>query len=145
MPDPVFANIGKLLLATQDLRHAPSRPLRLRRPDRGAARPDEDHNPATAASLSAVLAASPDIPADKRLEVARFIEDLTASHQGGWYSVISPARRRLAGGDEAGDLAQLPGGGEGRTGRAPARARRAGRWPPRLQATRPLLRNGVCT
>ena len=29
------------------------------------------------------------MPARERAEVARFIEDLTASHQGGWYSVIS--------------------------------------------------------
>jgi 4-hydroxybutyryl-CoA dehydratase/vinylacetyl-CoA-Delta-isomerase len=29
------------------------------------------------------------VPYDKRIEVARFIEDLTASYQGGWYSVIS--------------------------------------------------------
>ena len=29
------------------------------------------------------------MPYDKRIEVARFIEDLTASYQGGWYSVIS--------------------------------------------------------
>ena len=51
--------------------------------------PDEDHNPETAASLAAVLGGRPDIPAAQRLEVARFVEDLTASHQGGWYSVIS--------------------------------------------------------
>ena len=30
-----------------------------------------------------------DIPYEKRIEVARFIEDLTASYQAGWYSVIS--------------------------------------------------------
>jgi 4-hydroxybutyryl-CoA dehydratase/vinylacetyl-CoA-Delta-isomerase len=29
------------------------------------------------------------VPYDKRIEVARFVEDLTASYQGGWYSVIS--------------------------------------------------------
>jgi 4-hydroxybutyryl-CoA dehydratase/vinylacetyl-CoA-Delta-isomerase len=29
------------------------------------------------------------VPYDKRIQVARFIEDLTASYQGGWYSVIS--------------------------------------------------------
>jgi len=66
MPDVVFSNIGKLLLG-----------------------PDEDHNPETQASLSAVLAGRPDIPAEQRLEVSRLIEDLTVSHQGGWYSVIS--------------------------------------------------------
>jgi 4-hydroxybutyryl-CoA dehydratase/vinylacetyl-CoA-Delta-isomerase len=51
--------------------------------------PDEDHNPATAARLADVLRANPAVPYDKRIEVARFIEDLTASYQGGWYSVIS--------------------------------------------------------
>ena len=51
--------------------------------------PDEDHNPATAATLAEVLRANPAVPYDKRIEVARFIEDLTASYQGGWYSVIS--------------------------------------------------------
>ena len=30
-----------------------------------------------------------DIPYEKRIEVARFIEDLTASYQAGWYSLIS--------------------------------------------------------
>ena len=50
---------------------------------------DPDHNPATAAKLSEVLQATPDIPYDKRIQTARFIEDLTASYQGGWYSVIS--------------------------------------------------------
>ncbi len=29
------------------------------------------------------------MPYDKRIEAARFIEDLTAGYQGGWYSVIS--------------------------------------------------------
>ena len=28
-------------------------------------------------------------PYDKRIEAARFLEDLTASYQGGWYSLIS--------------------------------------------------------
>jgi 4-hydroxybutyryl-CoA dehydratase/vinylacetyl-CoA-Delta-isomerase len=51
--------------------------------------PDEDHNPATEASLADVLRANPEIPYDKRIQTARFIEDLTASYQGGWYSVIS--------------------------------------------------------
>src|SRR5204863_8332094 len=42
-----------------------------------------------AAKLSEVLQANPEIPYDKRIQTARFIEDLTASYQGGWYSVIS--------------------------------------------------------
>jgi len=89
MPEPVFANIGKLLLATRiydmhKVAHYVSGGLIVALPG-----PDEDHNPETQASLSAVLAGRPDIPAAQRLEVSRFIEDLTATHQGGWYSLIS--------------------------------------------------------
>jgi len=89
MPEPVFANIGKLLLATQiydmhRLAHEVSGGLIVALPG-----PDEDHNPATAARLAEVLRANPSVPYDKRIEVARFVEDLTASYQGGWYSVIS--------------------------------------------------------
>jgi len=88
-PEPVFANIGKLLLATQiydmhRLAHEVSGGLIVALPG-----PDEDHNPATAGRLSDVLTARSDIPYEKRIEVARFIEDLTASYQGGWYSLIS--------------------------------------------------------
>ncbi len=89
MPDPVFSNIGKLLLANQiyemqKIAHYVSGGLIVTLPG-----PDEDHNPATAANLADVLRASPDVPYDKRVQAARFIEDLTASYQGGWYSVIS--------------------------------------------------------
>jgi len=89
MPDPVFANIGKLMLATKiydmhRIAHTVSGGLIVALPG-----PDEDHNPETKASLSAVLAGRPDIPAERRLEVARLIEDLTASKESGWYSVIS--------------------------------------------------------
>jgi 4-hydroxybutyryl-CoA dehydratase/vinylacetyl-CoA-Delta-isomerase len=89
VPDPVFANIGKLLLATQiydmhRIAHYVSGGLIVALPG-----PDEDHNPQTQATLHDVLRANPNIPYDKRIETARFIEDLTASYQGGWYSVIS--------------------------------------------------------
>lgn len=89
VPDPTFANIGKLLLATQiydmhRLAHHLSGGLIVALPG-----PDEDHNPATGAKLSALLVARSDIPYDKRIEVARLLEDLTASSQAGWYSVIS--------------------------------------------------------
>ncbi len=89
MPDAVFSNIGKLLLATKiyDMHraaHYVSGGLIVALPG-----PDEDHNPETQASLSAVLGGRADIPAEQRLEVSRLIEDLTVSHQGGWYSVIS--------------------------------------------------------
>ncbi|MFW2357861.1 4-hydroxyphenylacetate 3-hydroxylase family protein [Hydrogenophaga sp.] len=89
MPDPVFANIGKLLLATKiydmhRIAHYVSGGLIVTLPG-----PDEDHNPETGAKLSEVLRANPDIPYEQRIETARFIEDLTAGYQGGWYSVIS--------------------------------------------------------
>jgi 4-hydroxybutyryl-CoA dehydratase/vinylacetyl-CoA-Delta-isomerase len=88
-PDPVFSNIGKLLLATQiydmhRLAHHVSGGMVVALPG-----PDEDHNPATAGRLSEVLTARSDIPYEKRIQVARFIEDLTASYQAGWYSLIS--------------------------------------------------------
>ena len=89
MPDAVYSNIGKLLLATKiydmhRLAHYVSGGLIVALPG-----PDEDHNPETEAALSAVLAGRSDIPAAKRLDVSRLIEDLTVSHQAGWYSVIS--------------------------------------------------------
>ncbi|MEI2783097.1 MAG: 4-hydroxyphenylacetate 3-hydroxylase N-terminal domain-containing protein [Candidatus Competibacter sp.] len=89
LPEPVFANIGKLLLGTQiydmhRLAHEVSGGMVVALPG-----PDEDHNPATAGRISEVLTARSDIPYARRIEVARFIEDLTASYQGGWYSVIS--------------------------------------------------------
>jgi 4-hydroxybutyryl-CoA dehydratase / vinylacetyl-CoA-Delta-isomerase len=89
MPDPVYSNIGKLLLATQiydmhRIAHYVSGGIIVTLPG-----PDEDHNPETAARLADVLQANPSIPYDKRIQTARFIEDLTAGYQGGWYSVIS--------------------------------------------------------
>ena len=88
-PDAVFSNIGKLLMATQiydmhRLAHHVSGGMVVALPG-----PGEDHNPATAGRLSEVLTARSDIPYEKRVEVARFVEDLTASSQGGWYSLIS--------------------------------------------------------
>ena len=89
MPDAVFSNVGKLLLATQiydmhRLAHYVSGGLIVALPG-----PDEDHNPETQASLAAVLAGRPDVPAAQRLEVARLMEDLTASYTGSWMSLIS--------------------------------------------------------
>jgi 4-hydroxybutyryl-CoA dehydratase/vinylacetyl-CoA-Delta-isomerase len=88
-PDAVFSNVGKLLLATQiydmhRLAHYVSGGLIVALPG-----PDEDHNPETAASLAAVLAGRADVPAAQRLELARLMEDLTASYSAGWYSLIS--------------------------------------------------------
>lgn len=89
MPDPVFSNIGKLLLATKiydmhRVAHYVSGGLIVALPG-----PEEDHKTATQASLAAVLGGRSDIPAEQRLEISRLIEDLTVSHEAGWYSVIS--------------------------------------------------------
>ncbi len=89
MPDAVFSNIGKLLLATKiydmyRIAHYVSGGLIVTLPG-----PDEDHNPETGVKLSEVLRANPEVPYARRIETARFIEDLTAGYQGGWYSVIS--------------------------------------------------------
>ncbi len=89
MPEPVFSNVGKLLLATQiydmhRIAHEVSGGLIVALPG-----PEEDHNPATSGDLSSVLAGRPDVPYDQRMQVARFMEDITASSTGGWYSVIS--------------------------------------------------------
>ncbi len=88
-PEAVFSNIGKLLLATQiydmhRLAHQVSGGLIVALPG-----PEEDHNPETRADLAAVLAGRADFPTQRRAEVARLIEDLTASDAGGWMSVIS--------------------------------------------------------
>ena len=88
-PEPVYSNIGKLLLATQiydmhRLAHEVSGGLVVTLPN-----PEEDHNPETAADLAAVLQARPDVPYQQRANVARFIEDLTASYAAGWMSTIS--------------------------------------------------------
>lgn len=89
MPDTVFSNIGKLLLATQiyemhRIAHYVSGGLIVALPG-----PDEDHNPETAASLADVLGGRADIPYEQRMQVARFVEDLTVSDRAGWMSVIS--------------------------------------------------------
>ncbi|WP_294611453.1 4-hydroxyphenylacetate 3-hydroxylase N-terminal domain-containing protein [uncultured Roseovarius sp.] len=89
MPDPVFSNVGKLLLATKiyDMHkaaHYVSGGLIVALPG-----PDEDHNPETRASLEAVLGGRGDVPMDRRMEISRFLEDLTVSHTAGWYSLIS--------------------------------------------------------
>ena len=88
-PEAVFSNIGKLLLATQiydmhRLAHELSGGLIVALPG-----PDEDHNPDTRAVLADVLRGRADIPYAKRAQVARFIEDLTASDAAGWMSLIS--------------------------------------------------------
>ena len=72
MPDAVFSNIGKLLLATKiydmhKLAHYVSGGLIVALPG-----PDEDHNPATQASLSAVLGGHPAIHLIAPLDYLRY-------------------------------------------------------------------------
>ena len=88
-PDGVFANVGKLLLATQiydmhRLAHDVSGGLIVSLPG-----PNEDHNPETKGDLMSMLQTRTDIPHNYRMEVSRLMEDLTASNNAGWYSVIS--------------------------------------------------------
>ena len=88
-PEPVYANIGKLLLATKiydmhRLAHEVSGGLVVTLPA-----PEEDHNPETAGDIASLLAGRADVPYEKRAAVARFIEDLTASSAAGWMSTIS--------------------------------------------------------
>ena len=116
-PDAVFANVGKLLLATQIYDMQRLAALRLRRPRwLPCPVPTRTTIPATAASLAAVLAGRPDIPAAQRMEVARLLEDLTASF-GGLVFCHQPPWRRLARGDEARDLAAVSGRRQGRARR----------------------------
>ncbi|MFT5111922.1 MAG: 4-hydroxybutyryl-CoA dehydratase/vinylacetyl-CoA-Delta-isomerase [Parasphingorhabdus sp.] len=88
-PEPVYANIGKLLLATQiydmhRLANEVSGGLVVTLPT-----PEDEHNPETAGDLASMLAGRADIPFQQRASVARFMEDLTASETAGWYSTIS--------------------------------------------------------
>ncbi len=88
-PEPVFSNVGKLLLSTQiydmhRIGHEVSGGLVVALPG-----PDEDHNPETSGKLADMLTARPDVPYAQRMEVARLMEDLTASGEAGWYSLIS--------------------------------------------------------
>jgi len=88
-PDGVFANVGKLIMATQiyemhRLAHDVSGGLIVALPG-----PDEDHNPATKGDLADMLMTRPDIPHQARMDVARMMGDLTTSDTAGWMSVIS--------------------------------------------------------
>ncbi len=88
-PDAVYSNIGKLMLASSifdmhRISNTVSGGLIVTLPS-----PEEDHNPDTMGKLDTLMSASPDIPPQRRVQIARLIEDLTASHSGAWYSVIS--------------------------------------------------------
>jgi 4-hydroxybutyryl-CoA dehydratase/vinylacetyl-CoA-Delta-isomerase len=100
-PEPIFANVGKLLLATQiydmhRIAHKVSGGLIVALPG-----PDEDHNLHTVGDLATILRARADVPHEKRIEVARLLEDVTASNTAGWMSVISLHGGRVS---TAGDI-----------------------------------------
>jgi 4-hydroxybutyryl-CoA dehydratase/vinylacetyl-CoA-Delta-isomerase len=88
-PDPIYANIGKLLqgLHIYDMfkaSHEISGGILVTSPY-----PEDMEIPDVKVRLSEYLIGKENIPADYRLRVARLLEDITASYQGGWYSVIS--------------------------------------------------------
>ena len=51
--------------------------------------PEDMENPDLKDKLTDYLQGREDIPTDHRLKIARLLEDITASYQGGWYSTIS--------------------------------------------------------
>ncbi len=88
-PEPVYANIGKLLQGLHiydmyKISHEVSGGILVTSPY-----PEDMEVPSVKDRLSRYLRAREDVPADHRLKIARLLEDITASYQGGWYSVIS--------------------------------------------------------
>lgn len=88
-PEPVYANIGKLLQGLHiydmfKIAHETAGGILVTSPY-----PEDMEVPNVKDRLSKYLQAKEDIPTDHRLKVARLLEDITASYQGGWYSVIS--------------------------------------------------------
>ena len=107
MPEPVFSNVGKLLLATQiydmhRIAHEVSGGLIVALPG-----PDEDHNPRPRAILATLMAGRADIPYEQRAQVARFHgrhfgfvnRRLVFRDQSAWWRVTT--------GDEARDFQAL--------------------------------------
>ena len=89
MPEPVFSNVGKLLLATQiydmhRIAHEVSGGLIVALP--GLEKTIILLRPGI---WRLCWPGEPTSPYDQRKEVARFPGDITASSTGGWYSVIS--------------------------------------------------------
>ncbi|HEY7535031.1 MAG TPA: 4-hydroxyphenylacetate 3-hydroxylase N-terminal domain-containing protein [Thermodesulfobacteriota bacterium] len=88
-PDPVYANIGKLLQGLHiydmfKISHEVSGGILVTSPY-----PEDMEVPDVKERLSRYLKGRDDISADHRLKIARLLEDITASYQGGWYSMIS--------------------------------------------------------
>ena len=100
-PDPVYANIGKLLQGIHiydmyKLAHEVSGGILVTSPS-----PEDMEIPEVGEKLSRFLIGVEDIPSSHRLKIARLLEDITASYQGGWYSIIgihgggSPEAQRI--------------------------------------------------
>jgi 4-hydroxybutyryl-CoA dehydratase/vinylacetyl-CoA-Delta-isomerase len=89
IPDPVYSNIGKLLQGVHiydmfRIVHDTAGGILVSSPY-----PEDMGSPDMGERLTRYLQGREDIPADYRVSVARLLEDITASYQGGWYSVIS--------------------------------------------------------
>ncbi len=88
-PDPVYSNIGKLLQGFHiydmfKASHEISGGIVVTSPY-----PEDMERLDVKTKLTDYLMGKDTIPADHRLRIARLLEDITASYQGGWYSVIS--------------------------------------------------------
>jgi len=88
-PEPVYANIGKLLQGKHiydmfRIVHDTTGGILVSSPY-----PEDLEVPRLGEKLNEYLQGSKDISADYRISVARLLEDITASYQGGWYSAIS--------------------------------------------------------
>lgn len=88
-PEPVYANIGKLLQGTHiydmfRIVHDTTGGILVASPYL-----EDLELPNVGEKLTEYLQGREDIPADYRISVAKLLEDITASYQGGWYSAIS--------------------------------------------------------
>jgi len=88
-PDPIYTNIGKLIQGLHiydmfKIAHEITGGLLVTSPY-----PEDMENPDLKEKLTDYLQGREDIPTDHRLNIARLLEDITASYQGGWYSTIS--------------------------------------------------------
>lgn len=89
IPDPVYSNIGKLMQGTHiydmyRVAHDISGGILVASPY-----PEDMESEPMGERLNRYLQGREDIPADYRISIARLLEDITASYQGGWYSAIS--------------------------------------------------------
>jgi 4-hydroxybutyryl-CoA dehydratase/vinylacetyl-CoA-Delta-isomerase len=88
-PHSVYANVGKLLLAQQvydmfRIAHEIAGGIVATVPT-----PEDVSSADNAALIEKYLVGASGIPASHRIDMARFLQDLTASKEGGWYGVIS--------------------------------------------------------